>query len=131
MKPEILLRNVFFVAGEGTIDLNDPDNVNIAIVFDVSSYGPHRAAIRVDQNPYISSDELFVEAYADLEAYALEKDADYYNELVSEYGSAAGEVFTETFEGQSYTLPAEKAAELFYLYNSQNNVLDFIDIEEE
>lgn len=97
---EILDKGVILVAGDGdVIDLDDPEPVRVAVMFDVSGYGPHVGAIYAMQRGHV--DEALQAADELLEEWTLDK----YPE------SADNEHFTETFDGFSWTLSPEDFAD--------------------
>ncbi len=121
---DLLSKGVFVVDGEGTIDLEDEDPVSIGVVFDVQGYGPHPAAIYVNQNRYEHEDAALQGAYEILEEWNLTNHGDYLRELEEEYGDDAYEVFTETFDGTVITLPAEEAVKAI----TNSSAKKFVDI---
>jgi len=97
---EILDKGVILVAGDGdVIDLDDPEPVRVAVMFDVNGFGPHVGAIYAMQRGHV--DEALQAADELLEEWTLEK----YPE------SADNEHFTETFDGFSWTLSPEDFAD--------------------
>jgi len=113
---EFLDKAVILVAGEndGYIDPH-AEEVHVAIVVNVTGYGPHTGAIYVDQNRFhASSDESLQEAYSLLEEWERDHNPDYFAELEKEHGDEASSVFTETFDGRTWTLPAEAFCDAIY-----------------
>lgn len=97
---EILDKGVILVAGDGdVIDLDDPEPVRVAIMFDVNGYGPHVGTIYAMQRGHV--DEALQAADELLEEWTLEKYPD----------SIDNEHFTETFDGFSWTLPVDAFAD--------------------
>jgi hypothetical protein len=115
---EFLDKNVILVAG-GNDGYIDPyaEEVHVAIVVNVTGYGPHTGAIFVDQNRFHASADTALEgAYELLEEW----ERDHYPEADDEHR-------TETFEGQTWTLPALKFADAIDGTAAER----FIDIEAE
>lgn len=112
---EFLDRAVILVDGEGTINVDDEDPVHIAVVFEMSGYGPHMAAIFVDQNRYHASPDTALQgAYEILEEYKWEHHSDEYDMLVEDFGEQEVQdfgMFTETFDAALWTLDPVEAAE--------------------
>lgn len=111
---EFIDKAVFLVDGEGTVRLDDEDVVEIAIIFEVSGYGPHMAAIFVDQNRYHASPDTALQgAYEILEQYKWDNYSDEYEDLVEDFGEQEVQdygMFTENFDGCVWTLSPEEAA---------------------
>jgi len=111
---EFLEKAVFLRGGEGTINLDDEDPVHIGIVFSVESYGPHAAAIAVDQNRYHASPDTSLQtAHEILEDYWNQNYQEHYDELVKDHGQKNVDdygMFTETFDGATWTLTPQEAA---------------------
>jgi len=111
---EILEKGVILVGGEaeGSIDVDDDDPVFVSIVVNVTGYGPNTGAIYAMQNRFHgNADEPLQAAYEILEEWEREHNPDYYEELEDEYGDEASAVFTETFDGWSWKLPAKDFAD--------------------
>lgn len=127
---EFLERGVFLRDGEGNIDLNDSDPVHIAVVMSVKGYGPHEAAIFVDQNRYhASADSALEGAYEILEQYWWDHYKDHYDELVKDYGQEEVDdygMFTETFNAVIWELTPEEAAAAI----EGTDAAKFIDVDE-
>lgn len=100
--------------GEGTIQLDDEDEVHVAIVFEMSGYGPHEAAIFVDQNRYHASPDTALQGADEiLEQYKWEHHFDEYENLVKDFGEQMVQdfgMFTENFDGCVWALSPEEAA---------------------
>jgi hypothetical protein len=107
--------NFIIQGGDGWITLDDPDPVHIAVVYAVDGYGPHEAAIFVDQNRYHASGDTALQgAYEILEQYWWENYSGHYDELVKDYGEQEVQdygMFTEHFEGIIWELSAQEAAD--------------------
>ncbi len=106
---ETLEKGVILVGGEAvdnnSIDPEDDTPVAVAIVVNVTGYGPHIGAICAVQGHI---DEALQEGYQILEEWEMDHNPDYFKELEAEYGEErASEVFTETFDGIMWELPAE------------------------
>lgn len=113
---EILDKGVILVAGDGdVIDLDDPEPVRVAVMFDVNGFGPHVGAIYAMQRGHV--DEALQAADELLEEWTLEK----YPE------SADNEHFTETFDGFSWMLSPEDFADAI----EGTSVTKFIETTEE
>jgi len=96
---EILDKGVILVAGEGdVIDLDDPEPVRVAIMFDVNGFGPHVGAIYAMQRGHV--DGALEEADTLLEEWTLDH-----------YPDSDPDHFTETFDGFSWTLSPEDFAD--------------------
>jgi len=126
-----LEKNVILRGGEGDVRLDDTDPVHIAIVVDVTGYGPHEGAIFVDQNRYhASADTALQGAYEILEQYYHDNYQDHYDELVQDHGQQAVDdygMFTETFDAVTWELSSIDAAEAIAGTDAQK----FIDIDTE
>lgn len=106
----LLENGVILRDGEGWIKLTDEDPVHIAIVADVQGYGPHEAAIFVDQNRYHASPDLALQgAYDILEQYMMNHNADHVKELMDEWGDEWDSILTETFDGWTWKMSADDA----------------------
>ena len=112
---EWLEKGVILVGGEadGSIDVDDDrSDVYVSIVVNVTGYGPHVGAIYAMQNRFHgNADEPLQEAYQILEDWELDHNPDYFAELEKEHGEDASDVFTETFDGQSWHLTAAEFAD--------------------
>lgn len=109
-----LQRGVILVAGdsEGAIDTDDADPVYVAIVVNVTGYGPHPGAIYALQNRFHGHPDAALQpAFELLEEWEMEHNGDYFRELEAEYGESATDVFTETFDGLGWKLSARDFAE--------------------
>lgn len=107
---------VILVAGEAS-SVIDPyaEEVHVAIVFNVTGYGPHVGAIYADQNRFhAGSDEALQGAHELLEEWEEEH-----------YPDADAEHRTETFDGRTWTLPAREFADAIYGRKAE----EFIDVE--
>lgn len=105
---EYLEKGVILVGGE-SVDNNsiDPDNdtpVSVAVVVNVTGYGPHIGVICAVQGHV---DEALQEGYEILEDWEMDHNPDYFKELEAEHGESASEVFTETFDAVMWELPVE------------------------
>jgi len=119
---ERILEAAIFVGGEGTVDLGSEDPVHAAIVFNVQGYGPHQAAIYVDQNRYhASGDSCLQEAYDILQTWEMDyhKDDNYLKELQDEWGDQWMEILTETFDGRTFEMSAEEFARVFEVHKDR------------
>lgn len=105
---KILKEAVILVDGDGdSIDTSpDADKVSVAIVVNVTGYGPHVGTIYAEQGRH--PDSALQEAFEILEHWELDHNLDYLKELEKEYEKEhegrAMEVFTETFDGWSWVL---------------------------
>jgi hypothetical protein len=103
-----LEKGVILVGGEvvdnNSIDIDDDTPVSVAIVVNVTGYGPHIGVICAVQGHV---DEALQEAYEILEEWEMDHNPDYFKELEKEHGDEASSVFTETFDGIMWELPAE------------------------
>lgn len=96
---KILDKGVILVAGDGdVIDLEDSEQVRVAIMFDVNGFGPHVGAIYAMQRGHV--DEALQAADELLEEWTL----DHYPDVDPEH-------FTETFDGRAWTLSVEDFAD--------------------
>lgn len=96
---EVLDKGVILVAGDGdVIDLDDPEPVRVAIMFDVNGFGPHVGAIWAMQRGHV--DEALEAADELLEEWTLDH-----------YPDVDPDNFTETFDGRTWTLSVEDFAE--------------------
>jgi ferredoxin-NADP reductase len=131
---EVLDKNAILVAGESSyIDIaKGAHPVHVAIIFDVTSYGPHTAAIYAHQGRG-GDDHAFQEAYELLEEWMREHQSDVLRELEAEYGERADEVFMENAQGESWTLEPEEfgkaikgtdASKFIEVYNSKEERFD-------
>ena len=108
---KFLDEGVHLVDGEtdGYVDVGKrADPVNVAIVVDVTSYGPHQGAIYVQNGGHI--DGALQEAYDILKTWKMDHYREYYDELEKEYGDEADEVFTETFDAVIWELDPREFA---------------------
>jgi hypothetical protein len=102
---------VYVRAGEGSIDIDDEDDVYIAVVFDVQGFSGHTAAIYADQNRYhASADTALQEAFEELENYVIDANPDHVAELQEEWGHEWSDILTETFDARIWVLSARDAA---------------------
>jgi hypothetical protein len=122
---EMLDGGVILVDGdmEGTVDLDDDDPVFVALVMDVSSYGPHTASIYAIQNRYHahSPDAALQPAYEIHEEWMREHYEDHLKELYADAKKEglsdedawqqADEYFRETIDGSGYRLTPMEAFE--------------------
>jgi hypothetical protein len=118
---EFLDKAVILVAGESSGHI-DPhaEEVHVAIVVNVTGYGPHVGAIYVDQNRFHASpDGSLEEAHGLLEEW--ERD---------HYPEADEDTRTETFDGRTWTLPALEFTEAIYNTKAEQFV-DVLDEEDE
>jgi len=116
---EFLDKAVLLVAGDasGTIDPY-AEEVHVAIVVNVTGYGPHVGAIYVDQNRFHASPDTALEgAFEELEEW--EREHYPMSEEDEEYR-------TETFDGRTWTLPALAFTEAIYNTKAEQ----FIDVLE-
>ncbi len=124
-------RSVILRDGEGLIRLDDQDPVHIAIMMSVEGFGPHEAAIFVDQNRYHASPDTALQgAYEILEQYWMDNYQNLYDELVQDHGKQTVDdfgMFTETFDAALWTLSAEDAIAALKGTRAEH----FIDIDEE
>lgn len=113
---EFLEKAVILVTGESSSYI-DPhaEEVHVAIVVNVTGYGPHVGAIYVDQNRFHASADTALEGAHEL---LEEWERDHYPDA---------EENTETFEGRTWTLPALKFTEAIYGTKAE----EFIDVDEE
>lgn len=106
---EVLAKGVILIGGEvvdnNSIDAEDDTPVAVAIIVNVTGYGPHIGAISAVQGHI---DEALNVAHEILEEWEKDHNPDYYAELEKEYGDRADEVFTETFDGIMWELPVEE-----------------------
>jgi hypothetical protein len=105
---ETLEKGVILVGGEAvdnnSIDVDDDTPVSVAVVVNVTGYGPHVGVICAVQGHV---DEALQEAYRILEEWEMDHNPDYFKELEKEYGDEASSVFTETFDGLMWELSPE------------------------
>lgn len=105
---ETLEKGVLLVGGEvvdnNSIDPDDDTPVAIAIVVNVQGHGPHVGAISAVQGHV---DEALEVAHEILEDWEMDHNPDYFKELEAEHGDRASEIFTETFDGVMWELPAK------------------------
>lgn len=119
---EMLDKGVILVDGdmEGTIDLDDDDPVFVALVMDVSGYGPHTASIYAIQNRYHASPDAALQpAYEVHEAWMEEHYKDHLKELYQdakaegldddEAWQQADEQFRENMTATGYKLTPMEA----------------------
>jgi hypothetical protein len=117
---DFLDKAVILVAGEndGYIDPN-AEEVHVAIVVNVTGYGPHPGAIYVDQNRFHAGpDKALEEAHEILEEWERE------HYPMSEEDE---EHRTETFDGRTWKLPAGAFCDAIYNTKAEQ----FIDVLEE
>jgi hypothetical protein len=117
---EFLDKAVILVAGEASSTV-DPhgEEVHVAIVVNVTGYGPHTGAIFVDQNRFHASPDTALEgAFEELEEWERE------HYPMSEEDE---ERRTETFDGRAWTLPALAFTEAIYNTKAEQ----FIDVLED
>ena len=109
---EYLEKGVILIGGEtvdnNSIDIEDDSPVTVAIVVNVTGYGPHVGAIAAGQGHI---DEALNAAHDVLEEWEMDHNPDYFAELEKEYGERASEVFTETFDGVMWELSPEEFVE--------------------
>jgi hypothetical protein len=106
---ELLEKAVVLVDGgsDGYLDIGagESDPIWVAIMVDVSGYGPHVGTVYAYQNRFHGNpDEPLQEAEEMLEEWKRENEGDYLRELEEEWGERADEVFRETFDGWSFRL---------------------------
>lgn len=102
---------VHLVGGEtdGYVDVGKrAEPVHVAIVVDVTSYGPHQGAIYAQNGGHI--DHALQEAYDVLKTWKMEHYPEYYKELEKEHGDDADGVFTETFDALIWQLDPREFA---------------------
>lgn len=109
---EVLEKGVILVGGEivdnNSISLDDDDPVSVAIIVNVTGYGPHVGAICATQGGHV--DSALQAADEILEDWEMARNQDYFAELEKEYGDEAREVFTETFDGYMWELSPQEFA---------------------
>ncbi len=129
-----MLDAFIFKYGEGTVRFDMDDPVGVAVVYDVSGYGPHVSAIVVEQ-AVKGTEEAIQSAYEILEQEMMDDPqfADHIKDLQEEYGNDWGEVFTEAFDGQTWEMTPEEFvwATEDKIGDKYRDVTKFIDIEEE
>jgi hypothetical protein len=90
---------------DGSVDLNDPTEVYVGIIVDVSGYGPHIGALYVDQNRYHGSPDTALQGADEiLTEWMLEHYSDHLADLEKEWGDEALSILTETFDGWAFEL---------------------------
>lgn len=97
-----LLKQAAILVDGGADLYNERDRVHVALVFDVSGYGPHPATIFASQQHV---DAALEDAYGLLEEWAINHYPKHLADLEKEYGDQGREVFTETFDGRWFTMP--------------------------
>lgn len=114
----ILDEGVILVAGDANQTIEPhAEQVHVAIVFNVTGYGPHTAAIYVDQNRFhASQDSALQEAHEILEEWERE------HYPMSEEDE---EHRTETYDARMWTLPASKFCDAIYGTEAER----FVEVE--
>ena len=129
-----MLDALIFKYGEGTVRFDWDEPVWVAVVVDVSGYGPHVGAIVVEQ-AFRGGDEAIQRAYEILEQEMMDDPqfADHIKDLQEEYGDDWNEIFTETFDGRLWEMTPEEFvwATEDKIGDKYSDVTKFIDIEEE
>lgn len=125
---EVLEKGVILVGGEITdnnsISLDDDDLISVAIVVNVTGYGPHVGAIGATQGGHI--DSALQAADEILEDWEMDHNQEYFAELEKEHGDEAHAVFTETFDGFMWELTPREFADAI----EGTGVEKFIEIDE-
>lgn len=118
------------VAGDGIVEMSDESPVYVAIVVDVTGYGPNVGAIFAEQNRYHGSKNGALEgAYELLEDWTREhEDEKDRLEREREWGDRADEIMTETFNGRAWKIPAREFARVLRLVPKAAR---FIEVREE
>lgn len=97
-----LIKNAALLVDGGSDLYNTKDPVTVALVFDVTSFGPHQAAIFADQS---SSPDLAIQgAYEFLEVWKIKNYREHVLEIQEEYGDEWRDILTETFDGRWFTM---------------------------
>ena len=129
---EYLEKGVILIGGEtvdnNSIDIEDDTPVSVAIMVNVTGYGPHIGAIAAGQGHI---DEALQAAEEILEEWEMDHNPDYFAELEKEYGDErAPEVFRETFDGVMWELPVEEFLEAIKGTKAEEYI-DVVEYEEE
>jgi len=128
---EYLEKGVMLVGGEvvdnNSIDVEDDTPVSVALVVNVTGYGPHVGAIAAVQGHI---DEALQAAHEILEDWEMDHNPDYFAELEKEHGDDALGVFTETFDGVMWELPVEDFLEAIKGTDAEKYI-DVIEYEED
>lgn len=112
---DFLENNAILVAGDGdVIDLDDREPVRVAIIVNVTGYGPHTGAIYAMQRG--NEEEALEAAHEILEEW--ERD---------HYPEADEDTRTETFDGRSWTLDPTEFADAI----EHTSATKFIEISED
>jgi hypothetical protein len=113
---------------DGSVDLNDPTEVYVGIIVDVSGYGPHIGALYVEQNRYHGHPDTALQGADEiLTEWMLEYHADdgYIDELQKEWGDEWMDILTETFDGWAFELSPHE----FVRAIAGTDAEKFIDVE--
>lgn len=125
---EILEKGVILVGGEivdnNSISLDDDDPVSVAIMVNVTGYGPHIGTICATQGGHI--DSALQAADEILEEWEMDHNQDYFTELEKEHGDDARQMFTETFDGFMWELTPQAFADAIEGTGAEK----FIEIDE-
>lgn len=96
------------VVSAGDSDLHLGETVHVAVVHDSSGYQP-TAAISVS---HTHKEDALWDAHRELYEFLLEHYPDHVEELQNEYGARWEETLVESFDGMTWTLPANVAADI-------------------